>query len=191
MGAGTVYAASRISGAKIRKSSLPGNRVKGSSLPGNRIKPGTVTGTQVKESSLGTVPSAERAGSAASANLIYGGFNDDGVGLPYQADKTIVTIAADTGAYAVFGKLVAHNNDSTGPDANVECFIFAGEDASDQVNFQVPPGGDVPVSLQTTTSFSRPNSMTLDCLDHGGNVTIEHAKLAAIQAAGASNVNSG
>jgi hypothetical protein len=47
---GTVYAA---------KGRLSGNKIKKSSIPGNRLKKDTLTGKQIKESTLGTVPSAE------------------------------------------------------------------------------------------------------------------------------------
>ena len=75
--AGSVYAANRIDGKTLRPKSLPGNRLVPASLPGNRLKPGTVaadrlapgsvTGTQVDAATLGQVPSAVHADSAASA----------------------------------------------------------------------------------------------------------------------------
>ncbi len=54
---GGVYAASKINGAKIKKTSIAGDR----------LKPDTLTGTQVDESSLGTVPTAQSANSATTA----------------------------------------------------------------------------------------------------------------------------
>lgn len=54
---GSVYAASKLNGKQIKKSSVPGNR----------LKPDSVGGKQVNESKLGTVPSAGFADSAASA----------------------------------------------------------------------------------------------------------------------------
>ncbi|HET7507870.1 MAG TPA: hypothetical protein VFJ53_05875 [Solirubrobacterales bacterium] len=49
---GTVYAAGKINGKQIKKSSLPGNRIKPKSVPANRIKPSSLTGQQVKAGSL-------------------------------------------------------------------------------------------------------------------------------------------
>ena len=55
---GGVYAASKINGKEIKKTSIAGKK----------LKPDTLTGKQIKESSLGTVPSADSAGTATSAD---------------------------------------------------------------------------------------------------------------------------
>ena len=74
---GTVLAATRIDGHKVRIKSLPGNRLALRSLPGNRLKPGTIPGNriaphslkgrQIVAKTLGTVPNAAHADSADSA----------------------------------------------------------------------------------------------------------------------------
>ncbi|HEX8753145.1 MAG TPA: hypothetical protein VF731_07000 [Solirubrobacterales bacterium] len=74
---GTVYAASRIDGHKIKPKSIPGNRLALGSVPANRLKagaipgtslaPGSVTGVQVDVGTLGQVPSAVHADNADSA----------------------------------------------------------------------------------------------------------------------------
>jgi hypothetical protein len=64
---GTVYAASTINGKSVKKNSLPGNRIKQKTVTGNRLKNNTITGTQVNESTLGKVPSAATADTAATA----------------------------------------------------------------------------------------------------------------------------
>jgi hypothetical protein len=74
---GTVYAAARIDGHKIKAKSIPGNRLALASVPANRLKPGTipgaslapgsVTGVQIDVATLGQVPSAVHADNADSA----------------------------------------------------------------------------------------------------------------------------
>lgn len=59
---GSVYAASKLNGKQIKKSSVPGNR----------LKPDSVGGKQVNESKLGTVPSAGFAASAGDAATLGG-----------------------------------------------------------------------------------------------------------------------
>lgn len=49
---GTVYAAGKISGKQIKRSSLPGNRIKPKTIAANRIRRNTLTGRQVKANSL-------------------------------------------------------------------------------------------------------------------------------------------
>jgi len=74
---GSVYAAARIDGHSVRRESLPGNRLERASVPGNRLRkgtlgggrivPGSLTGVQVDAATLGKVPEASRADSAATA----------------------------------------------------------------------------------------------------------------------------
>ncbi len=54
---GSVYAASKINGKQIKKTSIAGKK----------LKPDTLTGTQINESTLGSVPNAEHASSADTA----------------------------------------------------------------------------------------------------------------------------
>lgn len=49
---GSVYAAGKISGKQIKRSSLPGNRIKPKTIQPNRIKPKSLTGRQIKADSL-------------------------------------------------------------------------------------------------------------------------------------------
>jgi len=74
---GSVYAAARIDGHSVRRETLPGNRLERASVPGNRLRkgtlgggrivPGSLTGVQVDAATLGKVPEASRADSAATA----------------------------------------------------------------------------------------------------------------------------
>jgi hypothetical protein len=49
---GSVYAAGKISGKQIKRSSLPGNRIKPKTILPNRIKPNSLTARQIKPNSL-------------------------------------------------------------------------------------------------------------------------------------------
>jgi hypothetical protein len=74
---GTVLAATKIDGHKIRVKSLPGNRLEVGTLAGNRLRPGTIPGNRIAPGSLkgeqidvGTlaqVPNAAHADSADNA----------------------------------------------------------------------------------------------------------------------------
>lgn len=74
---GSVYAASRINGHRLKVKSLPGNRLVPRSLPANRLRPGTiagnrlapgsVTGRQVDAATLAEVPEATHARAADTA----------------------------------------------------------------------------------------------------------------------------
>lgn len=84
---GGVYAATKIDGRSIRVKSLPGNRLALRSLPGNRLQPqtvpaaalvpGSIAGAQIDAATLGQVPSAAHADSAASARRAETALNAD------------------------------------------------------------------------------------------------------------------
>src|SRR3954451_15180408 len=100
LGAGTVYAASKISGTSAKKNTLPGNRVKKGTLPGNRLKANTVKGSKIDLSSLGKVPSAQTADTANSAYEVFQ--NPDPVSLPFNnLNNQIVRLQLPVGKYAV------------------------------------------------------------------------------------------
>jgi hypothetical protein len=92
---GTVLAATKIDGSKIRVKSLPGNRLAVGSLPGNRLKPGTIPGNRIAPDSvrgdridtttLGQVPSAAHADSADTARRA-----DTATAATHAADATTV-----------------------------------------------------------------------------------------------------
>jgi hypothetical protein len=58
---GTVYAAGKISGNKIKPKSIPGNRIKPGTLTGKQIKSSSLTGKQVVGSSLTGVSASNLA----------------------------------------------------------------------------------------------------------------------------------
>ncbi len=64
---GTVLAATKIDGRKIKVKSLPGNRLQVGSVPGNRIAAHSLTGPQIQADTLAEVPNATHADSADAA----------------------------------------------------------------------------------------------------------------------------
>src|SRR5262245_21984158 len=64
---GTSYAALKITGKNVENSTLTGADVKNKSLEEKELEPNTLTGSRIDESTLGTVPHAANADSAAKA----------------------------------------------------------------------------------------------------------------------------
>lgn len=98
---GTVYAAGKISGKQIKKSSLPGNRIKPKSIPANRIKPKSLTGAQVKPDSLTGEQIDEKTltvSAAALANVQY-----ESTTLQLNWRPAPATANCPAGSYAIGG----------------------------------------------------------------------------------------
>jgi hypothetical protein len=77
---GTGYAAVKINGKSIKAKTITGNKLKNKTLTGGKFrnktltggkfKSDTLTGSQIKESTLGTVPRADVANVAGTANAL-------------------------------------------------------------------------------------------------------------------------
>ena len=109
---GTVYAAGKISGKQIRRSSLPGNRIKPKSVPANRIKLKSLTGRQVKPDALGGAQIDEKSLTGVSAAAL--------AAVQYEATTTTLsggfrptdaTANCPAGSYAIGGGATLSNDD--------------------------------------------------------------------------------
>lgn len=108
---GSVYAANKINGKQIKKSSLPGNRLKAKTVPGNRLKPNSLTGKQINEKTLTGISAA------ALTNVQYQSVQAE---LPSGGRAGTVTANCPPGAYAIGGGATLSNEErgtvnSSGP----------------------------------------------------------------------------
>ena len=86
--------AGTITGKKLKNKTLTGNKVRNGTLTGNKLRGDTLTGRQIKESTLGTVPRADVATSAGTANAIAGGAAAAFVPRGKVLDTDVVKLAA-------------------------------------------------------------------------------------------------
>jgi hypothetical protein len=101
---GSVYAAGKINGKQIKKSSLPGNRIKPKTVKANRIKPKTLTGRQVRPRSLtGRQINQATLNEVSAARLAGVHYQTSRVSLPPGWPATRVTADCPTGTYVVGG----------------------------------------------------------------------------------------
>jgi hypothetical protein len=118
---GSVYAAGKISGQQIKRSSLPGNRIKPRTIPPNRIAPKSLTGRQVKANSLTGAQIDEKSligvNAAALASVQY-----EATTIPFPANGGLRTATANCppGSYVVGGGATVNNDNqvdvnSSGP----------------------------------------------------------------------------
>ncbi len=120
---GTVLAATKINGHRIRVKSLPGNRVALGSLPGNRLKPGTLGGGRVKRGTLpgdrvrpGTLPGDRlMPGSVPGDRLAPGSVKGEqvDVGTLGKVPDAAHADAADAARHAQTATAAGHAADAT------------------------------------------------------------------------------
>lgn len=99
---GTVYAAGKISGKQIKKSSLPGNRIKPKTVPANRIKPNSLSGKQINEKTLTGISAAALADVQYQATTMQ---------LPSNGRLATATANCPPGAYAIGGGATLSNSE--------------------------------------------------------------------------------
>jgi hypothetical protein len=101
---GSVYAAAKINGKQIKRSSLPGNRIKPKTITPNRIKPKSLTGRQVKPNSLtGAQIDQKTLTGVSAAALASVQYEATTVTLSDGFKPTFATANCPAGSYAIGG----------------------------------------------------------------------------------------
>jgi hypothetical protein len=165
---GTVYAAGKLNGHKIKKGSLPGNR----------IVANTVKGKQVNEGSLGQVRSAGVANAAFSTSHF------DAIDIPDSAGTIATLDIPSAGAYVITAKFTGLGA-TAGGIADARCTLTAGGDV-DNSDFDVLGNGSddtEQVVLQVAHDFDVPGSAVLACADNdaGDIADALYTRVTAIQ----------
>jgi hypothetical protein len=120
---GTVYAAGKISGKQIKRSSLPGNRIKPKTVQPNRIKPKSLTGRQVRANSLtGTQINERTLAGVSAAALAEVQYQATTVTLPGGGRRVSATAHCPPDHYVIGGGATLSNENeaslnSSGPSA--------------------------------------------------------------------------
>jgi hypothetical protein len=116
---GSVYAAGKINGKQIRKSSLPGNRLKPKTITARRIKPNTLTGRQVKPKSLSGSDIDQKTLTEVSAAALAGvHYEASTVPLPSSGrPATRATANCPSGTYVIGGGATVSNDEGSVNDS--------------------------------------------------------------------------
>jgi hypothetical protein len=104
---GSVYAAGKINGNQIKRSSLPGNRIKPKTIPANRVKPKSLTGRQVKPNSLTGEQIDEKTLTVSAAALAHVQYESTTLELSWK--PTSATANCPSGSYAIGGGATLSN----------------------------------------------------------------------------------
>lgn len=112
---GSVYAAGKINGKQIRKSSLPGNRLKPKTITARRIKAETLTGAQIKAQSLtGSEIDQKTLTEVSAASLANVQYETTTVVLPrWGRPSPPVTANCPSGTFAIGGGATLSNDEGT------------------------------------------------------------------------------
>lgn len=171
---GSVYAAGKLNGSKVKRGSLPGNR----------IVPNSVKGKQVREGSLGQVP---RAG---VANAAFSTSHFDAIDIPDDPGTIASLDIPSAGSYVITAKFTALAS-TVGNIVDGRCTLTAGGDV-DNSDFDVEAVGvddTEQVMLEVAHEFDSPGSAVLACEDNdvGDIAAALYTRVTAIQARSLTN----
>ena len=169
LGGGAAFAATKL---KLGKNSVGTKQIKNGAVTGIKIKKGTITGTNINLGTLGTVPSANAAATAGTANAL----------APMEATRVVgasgqPAFLDGTSNYSPFGSLkiqpAGFYKDHDGI-VHLTGLIKTGtgESPIDGLAFQLP-AGDRPASGSAEVSSSSESGVVI----FGSNVVIEGVEL--------------
>lgn len=134
---GSVYAAGKISGKQIKRSSLPGNRIKPKTIQPNRIKPksltgrqikaGSLTGRQIKVDSLTGAQINEKSLTGVTAGALAGvEYQATSVTLPGNGSLGRATANCPPGTYVVGGGATLSNDNGASVNSSGPSPLYTG-----------------------------------------------------------------
>lgn len=128
---GSVYAAGKISGKQIKRSSLPGNRIKPKTIAPNRIKPKSLTGRQVKADSLtGAQINEKSLAGVSAAALASVQYQATTVALPGEGRLARATANCPPDSYVLGGGATLSNDNQASVNSNGPSQLLTGWTAS-------------------------------------------------------------
>jgi hypothetical protein len=171
LGGGYAIGANKVDTEDIRKQAVTNKKIKKKTIKASRVKDDTLKGGQINESTLGTVPTADVAGTGRSTSndgpIVVGG----GSGF-----TTAATVNVPAGSYLFIGK----TNLAKGPLTLLACRTVA-EGDSDTATTHVASDQNVAVTSTVAHTFAAAGSATLECNNPtAGSLVLTQAKLSAI-----------
>ena len=185
---GTGYAALKITGKSVAKSTLSGKHIKNKSLGPKEHKPNSLTGKHIKEEKLGTVPHAAKAtdadtlgGNSASAFMAKGQRAYEATIAPQNnfANNAVLGTLPDLppGAYVVMAKLTFENDGAT---ATSTCTLHV-PGANDTTTFINDVTNSENIALQKVTSPNAVFSPQVTCQSDGSDDVIGEGNIIALR----------
>jgi hypothetical protein len=159
-----------VAATQLKKNSVGTKQIKNSAVTAAKIKNGTITGSKINLSSLGTVPSASKAGTAttAASASIAGNATQLG-GIPASGYQEKVTWARITSVGEVSyssGAVTGASHTGTG-----EYLVTFNKNVSGCAMLVTP---QVRFSGAAGPAFEKPNAVFVEFLD---NLTAKHADI--------------
>lgn len=185
---GTGYAALKITGKSVAKSTLNGKHIKNKSLGPKEHKPDALGGKQIDEAKLGTVPHAAKAtdadtlgGNSASAFMVKAQRAYEAP-IPAQnniANNAVVGTLPDLppGAYVVTAKLTYENDGAT---ATSSCTLHV-PGADDTTTFINDVTNSETITLQKVTTPNAVFSPQVTCQSDGSDDIFGAGNIVAVR----------
>lgn len=181
-----------VTAAKIKKNAVTGAKIKNGVVNGAKVKDGSLTGADINLGTLGTVPSATNANTAAKTNQVVNIFYRGNEGGPKETILNVgglaLTATCDSGeneieattsvAHSVIDAVTAQDNDyesnidfNPGEIFDIDLNHSQGDTEMYTAQFTTPSGGNIVIVFHDIDGGDGPafpgTSQQSDCLVAG------------------------
>jgi hypothetical protein len=179
IGGGYAIGAGKIDTSDIAKQAVTNKKIAKKTIKKSRVADDTLTGKQINESALGTVPTADVAGTARST------FKDGATQIAApSAGSTVLSLDVPAGSYLIIAKGVLAKAGLT----LISCTTRAGGD-TDTSSAHIDAALNETIVNTVVHTFDQQGTAVFECANPAGNpLFVTNAKLTAIPFAGLENV---
>jgi len=178
VGGGYAIGAAKIGTSDIAKQAVTNKKIAKKTIKKSRVANDTLGGKQINEGKLGTVPSADVAGTGRST------FKDGATQINAPSTGTVLSLDVPKGSYLFIAKGVLAKAGNT----LISCTTAAGVDSDTSLAHIDASSNDTIVNTVVHT-FDAAGTAVFRCNNPAGNpLFVTNAKLTAIPFAGLENV---
>jgi hypothetical protein len=178
IGGGAALGAAKVRTSDIARQAVTNKKIAKKTIKKSRVADQTLTGKQIDEDTLGTVPTAEVAGTGRST------FKDGATQVSAGTTGTVLSLNVPAGSYLFIAKGVLAKAGST----LITCTTSAGSDTDTSLSHIDAAANNTLVNTVVHT-FGSAGTATFACNNPAGNpLFVTNAKLTAVPFAGLQNV---
>jgi hypothetical protein len=119
--------------------------------------------------------------SAFTGNDGYSVYHNADIAIPTNLTSLVVLPNLPAGSYMIIAKAWFHHGGASG-EQSASCTLYADSDNDETVATLATPNDGIPATWTVVHTFTGPtNSVTLECLDWGDDVSLNDTKITAIR----------
>jgi hypothetical protein len=178
IGGGAAIGAAKVRTGDIARQAVTNKKIAKKTIKKSRVADQTLTGQQINEDTLGTVPTADNAGTGRST------FNNGATQVPAGTTGTVLNLNVPAGSYLFIAKGVLAKAGNT----QITCTTTAANN-TDTSSAHIDAAANATIVNTVVHTFPSAGTATFACNNPAGNpLFVTNAKLTAIPFARVQNL---